>query len=163
MGDHADDALDRELLGDNYWYEDNEWSFDEEGTPAGSRSKHFAPQCFCGSTSSLRSNSILYDGKEYGNGKAWICDRFPGCRGSVGTHPDGTPLGTIADGPTRYLRALIHSIVDPLWKEGPYSRGEVYAWLARIYGKPVHMGKLDLNECMRLIKRIAIHSIQGKR
>ena len=114
------------------------------------------PVCFCGSTSSLRSNSLIYNGKEYGNGKVWLCDRFHACRGSVGTHPDGKPLGTIPDEETKRLRIKVHALVDPIWKADKKKRGSVYGWLKRIMGgqKEIHMGETTKEDCLRLIDAI---------
>src|SRR5687768_6513047 len=107
------------------------------------------PICYCGSTTSIKSNALIYNGREYGNGKIWLCDRFPECRGSVGTHPDGKPLGTIPDAETKKLRIQIHALIDPLWQnaqnERPKkrNRGSVYGWLRRITGgeKDIHIGE----------------------
>lgn len=117
--------------------------------------------CFCGSPASLQSNSVIY-GREYGNGKAYICDRWPVCDGMVGTHPDGKPLGTPIDGKTRQLRRKIHSIIDPLWQnqERPRrkARGSVYGWLCKITGmtpKECHVGKWDADTCIKVLGLIA--------
>lgn len=107
--------------------------------------------CFCGSTASLKSNSLLY-GKEYGNGKAWICDKFPVCRGSVGTHPDGAPLGTIANEETKEWRMKAHAVIDPLWKSGMYRRRIVYGKLSKALGKQIHIGESDKETCQKIIE-----------
>lgn len=120
-------------------------------------------RCHCGSTASLRSNALLYNGKEYGNGKAWICNRFPECRGSVGTHPDGRPLGTIPDEETKKFRMQLHAMIDPLWKnqtDGSKSRnrGLVYGWLQRITGlssKECHIAMFDAAKCREVIELIS--------
>src|SRR3990167_4777825 len=122
-----------------------------------------SPDCFCGSSSSLRSNALIYNGKEYGNGKIWLCDRFPACRGSVGTHPDGKPLGTIPDDETKKLRIKIHAIIDPLWQNNMNgrsrgrNRGSVYGWLRRIMGfeKQPHVGEFTKDDCLRALRLIA--------
>lgn len=115
-----------------------------------------SPLCYCGSSSSLRDNKLLYNGKSYGRGKAWICNRFPECRGSVGCHPDGRPLGTIPDPDTKILRQKLHALIDPIWREGRGSRGSVYGWLKRITGstKEIHMGETTKEDCIRLFALI---------
>lgn len=122
--------------------------------------------CHCGSTASLRSNALLYNGKEYGNGKAWICDRFPECRGSVGTHPDGRPLGTIPDAETKRLRITVHSMIDPIWRQlgKKKLRGSVYGWLKRITGsqKEIHIGETTKEDCLRLIQLIKANPYTDK-
>lgn len=118
--------------------------------------------CFCGSPASLRSNSVLY-GREYGNGKAYICNRFPACRGSVGTHPNGRPLGSIADPETKALRMEVHAKIDPIWKvaglEGRAKREKrksVYQWLAKIMNvREYHTGNLTAEQCRLTLQRIA--------
>lgn len=124
--------------------------------------KEYPVTCFCGSPAHLHSNSKLYNGKEYGNGKAYICDRFPACRGSVGVHPNGKPLGTIPDPQTKQLRIKLHAIVDPLWRdqtERPKkkARGSVYGWLQRISGLSAaecHIGMFDAEMCLKMMKLI---------
>lgn len=108
--------------------------------------------CFCGSSASLRSNALIYAGKEYGNGKAWICDRFPECRGSVGTHPDGRPLGTIPDVETKKLRMEVHAVIDPLWKLGKMKRGHVYARLSKAIGRTYHTGETTAEDCRKILE-----------
>jgi hypothetical protein len=81
--------------------------------------REYPVPCYCGSPAHLRDNSLLYNGKSYGNGKAYICDRFPDCRGSVGVHPNGKPLGTIPDEETKKLRRSVHTIIDPCGRTNP--------------------------------------------
>lgn len=114
-------------------------------------------KCHCGSTASLCSNSLLYNGKEYGNGKAWICDRFPECRGSVGTHPNGSPLGTIPDEETKKLRMEVHALIDPLWKSKKYKRNTVYLRIAETFGiKTFHVGESDAQTCRDVLKTVPL-------
>lgn len=109
-------------------------------------------KCHCGSTASLKSNSLLYNGKEYGNGRAYICDRFPACRGSVGTHTGSKkPLGTIVDDDTKKLRMAVHAKIDPLWKRGITSRNQLYRNLDRIVGYTYHTGEADAETCRKIL------------
>lgn len=117
--------------------------------------------CYCGSPAKLQSNSVLY-GKEYGNGRAYICTRFPDCRGSVGTHPNGKPLGHIPDEQTKVMRRKLHAIVDPLWQNSGVrsrkkARGSVYGYLQRITGlspKECHIGMMTAEQCLETMKAI---------
>lgn len=54
------------------------------------------------------------------------------CRARVGCHP-GTafPLGFMANGYIRRLRATLHETLDPLWRSGLATRTEIYSWLAK--------------------------------
>lgn len=122
---------------------------------------HREVTCFCGSPAKLGSNATIY-GKEYGNGMAWICTRFPACRGYVGAHNTGDALGTIVDADTKKLRMRIHAIIDPLWREAnngrsrKRNRGSVYGWMRRIMelDRPYHTGELSKDECLRALERI---------
>lgn len=118
--------------------------------------------CFCGSPAHLLPNSLLYNGKSYGNSKAYICDRFPECRGSVGVHPNGKPLGTIPDEHTKSLRRKLHAIIDPLWQNQAYqsrrkARGQVYGWLRHIMQMTpdeCHIGMFDADTCVQAMEKI---------
>lgn len=112
-------------------------------------------KCYCGSSASLRSNSLLYRGKEYGNGRAWICDRYPECLGSIGTHPDGRPLGTIPDEETKKLRIQVHALMDPLWKSKKITRNSMYYKLGKAMGKRAfHVGESNAAECRAALEII---------
>jgi hypothetical protein len=122
--------------------------------------KGLTPICFCGSPSHLDSNAKIYNGKEYGNGRIWLCDRYPECRGSVGVHPDNRPLGTMVDLETKKLRIQIHDLVDPLWQNQTdrprnKARGSVYGWLARITGiENYHTAHLTKKQCLTTLEAI---------
>lgn len=118
-------------------------------------------RCFCGSTASLRSNTVVY-GREWGNGLVWLCDQWPSCDGRVGTHSDGRPLGALADEETRRLRVSVHALVDPIWQRqvaaGSCSkrraRGNAYAWLQQTLGRTAeecHIGSFTADECRRAL------------
>lgn len=124
--------------------------------------KWSAPICYCGSSTSIKSNALIYNGREYGNGKIWLCDRFPACRGSVGTHPDGRPLGIVPTDEVKKLRIKLHAIIDPLWKDNKKKRGSVYGWLNRIMGKEIHMGETTKEDCLMLMEAIKNNPYQVK-
>lgn len=133
--------------------------------------KEYPVDCFCGSSASLGPNSVLYNGKTYGNGMAYICDRFPDCRGSVGVHPNGKPLGTIPDDRTKKLRRVLHGIIDPLWQNRPYqqrrkARGQVYGWLRKIMdmtAEECHIGNFDAQTCTQALLMIEAYPFNGKK
>lgn len=99
----------------------------------------------------LASNSAIY-GREYGDWPyvylCMVCGAFVGC------HPHSIyPLGTMTDNVTRSMRRALHAMVDPLWKSGARSRGEVYGLLARLMnfprGRRFHVGELSREECLQ--------------
>lgn len=113
-----------------------------------------APTCYCGSSTTRQSNALIY-GIEYGNGRAFICDRFPQCQGFVGTHPNGQPLGTVPDPETRELRKLVHAAIDPIWQTGKLHRGQVYNRISRALGiKSYHTGETTADECRKVLELI---------
>jgi ssDNA-binding Zn-finger/Zn-ribbon topoisomerase 1 len=126
------------------------------------------PICYCGSPTHLDTNAKIYNGREYGNGKIWLCDRYPDCRGSVGVHPDNRPLGTIADPETKKWRIAVHDRIDKLWKNNPKSkgrhggrlRGSVYKWLRglmKMSAKECHIGNFTTEQCIEALEQIALH------
>ncbi len=119
--------------------------------------------CYCGSSASLCSNSVIYGGKEYGNGLAWVCNNFPACRGSVGCHKSGKPLGTIVDNKTKKIRIKLHSVIDPLWegvqgnRQRKAERSAVYKWLSSILSiepKDCHVGMFSYEQCVKALSII---------
>ena len=116
-----------------------------------------APVCFCGSPAVYHGDTIeYYNGKDYG--PRWICSRFPVCRGSVGAHPDGKPLGSIADPETKKARMQVHALIDPIWKNESSGRARrrkrasVYRWLARLLNiREYHTGNLTAQQCRELV------------
>ena len=125
--------------------------------------------CYCGSPAHLDTNAKLYNGREYGNGKVWLCDRWPTCDGSVGTHPDGSPLGSLIDTPTRKYRRAVHATIDPLWQSQERSkkraRGSVYGWLCKIMDLPpkdCHVGHWDAETCKRALEQMELHPYELK-
>lgn len=118
------------------------------------------PVCFCGSSTTYQDSKDYYAGTSYG--MRWICDRFPACRGSVGAHPDGRPLGTIPDEETKQLRIKLHALVDPLWRDRTdrtkkRNRASVYGWLRRIMdmtSQECHIGNFTKDQCLEALKKI---------
>lgn len=113
-------------------------------------------QCYCGGMATLKSNAEIY-GREYGNGRAWVCENFAVCRGSVGTHPNGGALGTIPDPETKKLRMEVHAAIDPIWKSKKYSRGHMYRRIAEVLGVPIfHVGTSTATQCREVLKLVPI-------
>lgn len=78
------------------------------------------------------------------------CDAFVGChKGS------NQPLGTLANKALREQRKLAHATFDPLWKNGPYGRGEAYRRLAskmQLSREDCHIGMFNLEQCKQTIQ-----------
>ena len=98
------------------------------------------------------------------------------CRAYVGCHPDGRPLGRLANAELRAAKIAAHDALDPLWR--PFSaqhvaypeervvnkklqrvmRKRAYAWLSVQMGTPVddtHIGMFDVAECRRVVEVIS--------
>lgn len=113
-------------------------------------------KCYCGGMATLKSNAEIY-GREYGNGRAWVCENFAICRGSVGTHPNGGALGTIPDPETKKLRMEVHAVIDPLWRGGKNTRGKVYRRIAEVLGVPVfHVGTTTAQQCREVLRIVPV-------
>lgn len=70
--------------------------------------------------------------------------RCPICCSSVGTHPDGRPLGSIPTREIKGIRQKIHAALDPLWKSKRYKRGELYAIIAKQFDlRQYHTGEIN--------------------
>lgn len=82
------------------------------------------------------------------------CNRYPACRGGIGCHPNGAPLGKPANRATKQLRIEAHAAFDPLWKSGSMRRPQAYAWLRHRFGtgEHVHIAELDADGCRRVIE-----------
>lgn len=97
--------------------------------------------------------SALLQLRETPKGTFYGCTRYPACRGCVGAHPDGSPVGTPADAATRRARHLTHELFDKLWRDGYMSRMGAYTWMQEKLGMSVdeaHIGQFDIPTCRRL-------------
>lgn len=98
----------------------------------------------------FESSAPFYQGRDYG--ALWAC--VP-CDAQVGTHPDGSPLGTLANKQLRQARRRVKAVFNPLWEDIesaypgiPLRRGQIrqvmrtraYQWLAQ-------QMKLPADEC----------------
>lgn len=63
------------------------------------------------------------------------------------------PLGCIVSPEIKKLRMQIHTILDPLWKEGTLRRSEVYVYLSKELGYEYHTGEIrTVEEAERIIE-----------
>lgn len=89
----------------------------------------------------------------------WRCNN---CRGYVGCHyktKDHTrPLGVIPSYPVQQMRKKIHSIIDPLWKNGIMPRQKIYDRISARLGKRFHTAEIrsieEGNTVIEIIKQI---------
>ena len=111
----------------------------------------------CAGNVKLMSNSVIYNGTEYGKWPyTYICQR-EGCRAYVGCHPNTfIPLGTLATAPIRDARKKAKAAFNPLWESGQMSRSAAYAWLATQLGlkdkETCHIGWFDVATCNRVVE-----------
>ena len=114
-------------------------------------------KCACGREAELVDGSVIYPHRRDLYAKQFY--RCAPCGAYVGCHPNTqTPLGTLADGPTRAARARVHAAFDPLWKSGRWRRRDAYGWLANELNIPYqrcHIGTFDLTRCSQAQQVIA--------
>lgn len=104
---------------------------------------------FCGNPAEWVQNKEIY-GRNYG--KSYMCWLCKPCDAYVGCHENTRrPLGTIANKETREWRKKVHAVIDPLWRENEYKRGEVYMALNDAFGEEVHVGESDIERCKEII------------
>lgn len=85
-------------------------------------------------------------------GFAWVCVNFPRCDYRVGAHPDGLPLGAMADAALRQLRIRAHRAFDGWWRGVGLTRRDGYRALTHWYGSDAHISWMDAADCQRVIK-----------
>lgn len=110
---------------------------------------------YCNHSVIKTSNEEIY-GKEYGNGRCYLCRN---CRAYVGTHSNGRPLGILATKEMRVLKVACHDLFDPIWKSKKISRSKLYGILAEKLGiakRDCHFGHFETD---RLIESIKIMSV----
>lgn len=86
----------------------------------------------------------------------WKCDT---CKNYVGCHHKTStptrPLGCIATPEILDARKKLHALIDPLWKSGRVSRGQVYRHISTKLGYPYHNGEIRTMDEARTIWKIA--------
>jgi tetrahydromethanopterin S-methyltransferase subunit G len=106
---------------------------------------------YCNKEAKWVDNRIIY-GKRYGRSyMVWYCkpcDAYAGCHCNT-----KTPLGTMANAELRKWREKAHAHIDPLWKNGDYTRAEVYNMLKNKLGREIHIGEADIETCKRIIEQ----------
>ena len=109
---------------------------------------------YCGNSVVFTSNAEIY-GKEYGNGKCFLCRN---CGAFVGVHTETlTPLGTLANEELRKWRKKAHNEFDKLWKgkTREMTRYKAYGWLAKqmnLTRDETHIALFEIEQCKEVSK-----------
>lgn len=89
----------------------------------------------------------------------WKCDK---CGNYVGCHHKAKsittrikPLGCIPTPEIRNARSHIHALIDPAWKSGKVTRGEIYEYISYEIGQQFHTADIRSVDMARLIYKIA--------
>jgi hypothetical protein len=114
----------------------------------GIHSKEICP--YCGKPAEWVENREIY-GKNYGKSyMMWLCrkdDAYVGCHQNT-----RKPLGTIANKELREWRKKAHAHIDPIWQSEEMARGQVYAKLAKVFGREIHIGEADIETCKKILE-----------
>lgn len=119
---------------------------------------------YCGNKSEVVGGSAIYPGRrDLADNKYFVCYgsvKSPHELAYVGTHPDGEPLGSLADANLRRNRQKCHAKFDPLWKDGIIfkSRTDAYRWLVANMGLPAercHIGYFRHSACNKLLSLLS--------
>jgi len=104
---------------------------------------------YCNQPAEWVENKEVY-GKNYGKSyMMWLCRN---CDAYVGCHQNTKkPLGTIANKELREWRKKAHLAFDPFWKKWGLKRQEAYQMLITKFGKEVHIGESNIDECKKII------------
>ncbi len=108
---------------------------------------------YCNNASQLVSGRVIYPYRK----DLWVKTYFlcKPCFAYVGCHPDGKPMGRLADKRLRTWKIRAHASFDSLWREGYMSRSQAYKWLAKAlklsYSK-CHIGMFDIAGCQHVIE-----------
>lgn len=109
---------------------------------------------YCGKEAPWIPNEQVY-GKRYG--KSYMCYWCKDCDAYVGCHNNTRKaLGTMANKELREWRQKAHALVDPLWKSKTYKRSIVYLRLSEAFGKQIHIGESDIEQCQEIIKTVPL-------
>lgn len=94
--------------------------------------------------------------EKYGRnfGKSYMCYYCKDCDAYVGCHENTRkPLGTMANLELRQWRMKAHKVMDPYWRgQHKFRRKEIYNMLSKRFGKSVHIGESDIEECKKIIE-----------
>lgn len=104
---------------------------------------------YCNEMAAFWDNEMIY-GKSYW--ASHMCYYCKDCNAYVGTHLNTiVPLGTMANKELRSWRRKTHAVLDPIRQSWNISRSDLYAYLAKKFGKEIHVGESDINMCKKII------------
>jgi hypothetical protein len=104
-----------------------------------------SPTCIeCGRHTDKATGEAIYPHRpDLRNKRFWLCR----CGAYVGCHSSTwRPLGYPCGPETRKARMAAHDAFDHLWRGGPMSRGDAYAWLGEVMRLPpeeCHIGMMS--------------------
>lgn len=87
----------------------------------------------------------------------WRCDacgNFVGCHHK--TKQRTRPLGCIPTTKIKHARRNIHSILDPLWKEGLIPRGKIYNQISQELGRKYHTAEIRSLQEAEVVRQIVL-------
>lgn len=99
------------------------------------RRKMYCAGCGHDVIAKLVCGNEVYDNPRYASVKCWKCS-------ACGNYCTTSGATVIPNDFIRSYRRKIHSIIDPIWRSGVMSRGEVYTRMTQITGKDFHGGAL---------------------
>lgn len=109
---------------------------------------------YCNKEAFWCDNVVVY-GKRYG--KSYMCYYCAPCDAYVGCHNNTRePLGTMANKELRNQRMKCHKVVDALWKPNKNQRKNVYRRLAHWFGRPIHIGESDMDQCRQILEQFSL-------
>lgn len=85
-----------------------------------------------------------------GKRQYWKC---PKCKATIGAHPNGKPVGFVADKETRCERRKAHADIDCYMLIVGITMDQMYARIAELMemsSVDAHIGKFNLAQCRRL-------------
>ncbi len=94
-------------------------------------------------------NKEIY-GQNYG--QSYMCYLCKDCNAYVGCHHNSKKsLGTMANAELREWRKKVHRYLDPLWKEGAWTRKKLYKNISHQLGINYHTGFADIELCKKVL------------
>ena len=107
---------------------------------------------YCSSAAEQVGGDVIYPHRpDLAAKRFWRCKP---CDAYCGSHPDGKPLGRLANAELRRARNKANALFDPLWRSGVMRRGEAYEWLQKLTGlskAKCHIAMMDLPTVRRTI------------